>query len=556
VVTLRRLASPAHIALGLILGGALAVRLYGLDHGLPFAYHSDESLHFTSRAVGMFDDGFNPHYFQNPSGYTYLVHFALRFGGFSDIVAQFREDPTDIYMTARYVAVALGLLAAAGAYAVGRRLWGAMEGIAAAAILAFAFLPVAYSRYGVTDVGALLPIVVALYGAIMIHEDGRRRWFVLAGAATGFAIGFKYTSGLLVVPLLAAAAIRIRADRAVIRDTLLALAAVVLAFFVTTPYFFFDLGEALDELRAQSYAAGEEKIGQSDESPLTFYPSTLAWGLGWGATIAALVGLVWMYRRERARALLLAVFPVLLYLYLCTAGRHFARWLMPTYPALALLAGFGLARAARSFSLRPDRQAVAFALVLGAILVQPVLADIRTGEVLGHEDTRSQAREFLEDEYRRGARMVIEPAVPFPWYRGFTAGFGPPPRYRVGYPPLPARPTRYLYAAGPERIDRYRDAGFCLVVVLSFIRERAEEERPPRTLAYYERLERESDVVFGAQPYDDPDEPVPFDFDRSTHLYYDRGFERTGPEVSIYRLRDCKQGYGTPTTGDPAAYWR
>jgi hypothetical protein len=49
---------------------------------------------------------------------------------------------------------------------------------------------------------------------------------------------------------------------------------------------------------------------------------------------------------------------------------------------------------------------------------------------------------------------------------------------------------------------------------------------------------------------------VPFDFDRSTHLYYDRGFERSGPEVTLHRLRDCREGHGRPTTGDPAAYWK
>jgi hypothetical protein len=538
-----------------VLLGALAVRLTGLRHGLPFSYHSDEALHFTSRAVAMFEDGPNPHYFQNPSGYTYLVHAALRLVGFSDIAAQFREDPTEIYMTARYVAVALGMLATLGAYVVGRRLWGAFEGIAAAAVMGFAFLPVAYSRYGVTDAGVLLPVLVALYATLRIHEDGDRRWFLIAGAGAGFAIGFKYTAGLLVVPLLAACATRIRHERAAIPNTLLALVAVAAAFLITTPYFLVDLGEALDELRAQSYAADEPKLGQDAESPLSFYPWTLTWGLGWGAAIAALVGTAWLYRRQRARALLLAAFPVLLYLYLCTAERHFARWLLPIYPVLALLAGFGLARAARSFSVRPDRQAVAFALLLGAVLIQPVLADIHTGRLLQRDDTRGQARAFLQSTYPRGTRMVIEPAVPLDWYRGFRAGFGPPPRYRKSYPPLPARPTRYLYAAGPERIDRYRDAGFCLVVVLSFIRERAEVERPPRTLAYYNRLERESQVVFRANPYDDSDDPVPFDLDRSTHLYYERGFDRSGPEVVIYRLRRCKQGYGRPTTGDPAARW-
>jgi len=532
------------------------VRVYGLRHGLPYSFHADESLHFTSRAVQMFEDGLNPDYFQNPSGFTYLVHIALWIASFDDVTAQFREDPTDIYLIARAIAVALAMVGVAGTFAVARRLWGTFEGIAAAAILAFAFLPVAYSRYAVTDVGAFLPVAVAVYAAVRIAEDGSRRWFVIGGASIGFAIGFKYTAGLLLVPLLVAAAVHVRErPRPVLVDTGLAIAAMVAAFLITTPYFLFDLGEALDQLRSQSYAADEPKLGQGDENPYAFYPGTLTWGLGWGAAIAALVGLVWQWRRDRMRAVLLALFPLVLYLYLGTAERHFARWMMPTYPILAMLAGFALARTARSLSLAPARQGLALVGLLAVVLIQPVLADVRTARLMRSDDTRVIARDFLLEEYRPRLRLVIEPATPSDWYRGFVAGFGPPPRYRHGYPPLPARPTRYLYAAGPERIDRYRDAGFCHVLVLSFVRVRAEQEGLPRALAYYRRLEREADVVFRADPYD-PGESVPFDFDRSTHLYYDREFERTGPEATVYRLRDCEQGYGPPTTGDPAARWR
>lgn len=552
---MRRLASPAYLALAVVLVGGLAVRLYGLRHGLPFSYHSDEALHFTSRSVAMFEDGFNPHYFQNPSAFTYLVHIALWLVGFDDITQQFKQDPTDIYMTARYVAVGLAMAGVLGVYMAGKRLWGQMEGIAAAAVLSFAFLPVAYSRYAVTDVGAFLPVAAAIYCTIRVGEEGGRRWFVLAGVSIGLAIGFKYTTGLLLAPLLVAAVVRLRAgEPGVPKNVALALAAMTLAFLITTPYFLFDLGEAVDELRAQSYAADEPKIGQSDQSPFTFYPSSLTWALGWGVAIAALGGLVWQWRRDRLRAVLLALFPLLLYVYLCTAERHFARWMMPTYPALALLAGFGLARTARSFSLKPSRQALALGLLLAAVLLQPLLADLRTGKLLGKQDTRASARDYLIENERKRLRVVIEPNVPGPWYRGFIAGFGPPPRYRTGYPPLPARPTRYLNAAGPERIERYRDAGFCHVVVLSFVRERAEAEGLSRAIAYYAALERQGEVVFEDDPYKDG-ESVPFDFDRSTHLYYDGGFERTGPEVVIYKLRNCKQGYGEPATGDPAARW-
>jgi hypothetical protein len=83
----RKHLTPGRLALAAILGGGLAVRLYGLHHGLPFIFHTDEARNFTRYAVRMFDDGLNPHYFQNPTTFTYLVHIALRLRGFDDVVA-------------------------------------------------------------------------------------------------------------------------------------------------------------------------------------------------------------------------------------------------------------------------------------------------------------------------------------------------------------------------------------------------------------------------------------------------------------------------------------
>ena len=92
----------APLALLAILAGALALRLVALDHGLPYVFNPDEALHFTNRAVAMFGHGLDPHYFQNPSAFTYLVHLALRLrftagwplGSSHDLVAGFARDPT------------------------------------------------------------------------------------------------------------------------------------------------------------------------------------------------------------------------------------------------------------------------------------------------------------------------------------------------------------------------------------------------------------------------------------------------------------------------------
>src|SRR5687767_709553 len=161
----------------------------------------------------MFGSDLDAGYFRNPSAFTYAIHFVLRTEymvlGLVDAprnaVRDCMSDPSGVYLTGRVLATMLCMLSVVAVYAVGRRLWGAAEGLAAAAVLAFAFLPVAYSRYALTDVGALLPVTIAVYCAVRVQQTGRLWYFALGGAAVGLAVAFKYTAGLLVAPLVVAA---------------------------------------------------------------------------------------------------------------------------------------------------------------------------------------------------------------------------------------------------------------------------------------------------------------------------------------------------------------
>src|SRR5215210_2749463 len=141
------------ILLALILVLGLVLRVWHNDYGLPYIWGIDEGSHFANRAVDMFREGFDPGYYQNPAGYTYLVYALLRvlygpFGlhlAFGNVTDQFNKDPTEIWIAARTLAAVLCMLGVAATYLAARRLWGVREGLVAAALLAFAFLPVAYS---------------------------------------------------------------------------------------------------------------------------------------------------------------------------------------------------------------------------------------------------------------------------------------------------------------------------------------------------------------------------------------------------------------------------
>ncbi len=86
-----------------VLAGALALRLWGLRQGLPYAYNADENAHFLPHAIGMFGHDLDPGYYVNPPAYTYLLHvlLALRYGGRLAVGDAFATDPSALWTLAR-----------------------------------------------------------------------------------------------------------------------------------------------------------------------------------------------------------------------------------------------------------------------------------------------------------------------------------------------------------------------------------------------------------------------------------------------------------------------
>src|SRR4051812_42879658 len=127
---LRAAANPAYLVLLALLVVGFVLRVKNNDYGLPYVYNVDEGSHFTARAVSMLGGDWNPHYFQNPSAFTYLAHFALaaRFG--HRAIDEFKLDPTGIYVTSRTVAAMLCMLGVVAVFWAGRRLWGTGAAVA------------------------------------------------------------------------------------------------------------------------------------------------------------------------------------------------------------------------------------------------------------------------------------------------------------------------------------------------------------------------------------------------------------------------------------------
>jgi hypothetical protein len=101
----------------------------------------------------------------------------------------------------------------------------------------------------------------------------------------------------------------------------------------------------------------------------------------------------------------------------------------------------------------------------------------------------------------------------------------------------------YTRDLSPALLDVYRREGACYVVSGSIQAQRAlaDPTRVPDAVAYYRALREEAVAVYRASPYDEGAGPVPFNFDWSFD-YYPMAYHRPGPEMTVWRLRDCGRG--------------
>jgi hypothetical protein len=92
----------------------------------------------------------------------------------------------------------------------------------------------------------------------------------------------------------------------------------------------------------------------------------------------------------------------------------------------------------------------------------------------------------------------------------------------------------------PALLDTYRRYGYCWLVAGStqYGRAYADPAAVPRARAYYARLKATAGLVHKVAPYKAGAKGVPFSFDFSFN-YYPLQYDRPGPEIDVYRLRDC-----------------
>ena len=452
-------------------------------------------------------------------------------------------------------------------------------GAVAGGLLAVAFLPVFYSHLALNDVPTLAPVALSLYGVAGVIREGRHRDKAIAGLGFGLAAATKYTAGIIVVALLAAAILapRVRVGparglRARIRPAgglAIGLAVAVAAFVAANPYAVLDPQSFLRGMSRQASAtSGWRELGTSQSSGYRFYLEALTWGLGWAPAVAALAGAAALAARRSDRRVFWVLVPavVVFIAFMGSQERYFGRWLIPVLPLVCVLAAAAALRAAEAVAKRARRPALATPVLALAALglgAQGFIHSLHGDRVLARADTRELARAWMDRHvprgrpYRRRAgdgRRLVRGSLDR--HRGArracrrrTAGgvhrrllskrsIGTRPLVRLRRSAGVVGGEAYQRTLSPGLIDRYVAAGACWVVTGSTQEGRglAQPRQVPQAIAYYRALSRRATLAYRGRPEQagrldvtststSPSTPI-----RSP-------YERPGSQLFVYHLR-------------------
>jgi 4-amino-4-deoxy-L-arabinose transferase-like glycosyltransferase len=427
-------------ALGAILAGAAALRLVGIQYGLPYgSILNPDEQNVVPRAWRMtHGGGLDPHFFDWPTLVTYaLAPFQAWHG-----------QPS--YLTGRLVIVAFALAGVGAAWWLGSAAYGTVAAVVAACVTAVDTTLVAYSHAAVTDV----PLTTFVTLALVLLVTGRLE---LAGVAIGIATAAKYPGALAGVPLVVVAWRQWR-------RLALSLAAAAVAFFVASPFVFLDAGSTWSALMRIQREHRRGWLGFEHDHWAGIAFSQRLWaGLGPVFVIAVAGLIVALVRRSTRADIVLGVFVLAYFLSLLPLHSHFPRYVLPLVPPLGALAG-------RFRALAP---------VTLLLLVVPLTWSIRDDTRLTKTDTRLVAARWISSHVPKGSTIAAESSTAVP------------PGYAVVSIPLPQ----------PGRDARVQVGSARWVLISGAIADRvlgAREDYPQRT-AFYARLRR---PVFRVRSHD------------------------------------------------------
>lgn len=541
----RLLKRPAAVIVGLTLI-ALWLRLWGITFGLPYEYHIDEHFYYPYAWQMGTGDLNLPDQAHGPSLYLGLLLIAQKIAQLltrSDLnPLQFAEslinDPWPALLAGRIVSALAGALTIPIVFLLARRYRDELTGLAAAAVMTVLFFHVRDSHFAVPDAVMVLLTTITIWLALRAYDTQRPADFLLAGFFAGQTAAAKYTSALVLVPIVLAAFAARRQLHAAIRWTLIASIGFIPGFITGYPNILINFPAFIKDISFLWIRVGGGFEGWRlvpDDSGW-FYLFTLYWSAGLPLMLLTAIGLIETAIRRRAQSWLLISFPLIYFAAMSLSRGHFGRYILPIVPVLAVLVADvcvrGLPALVRHIKVRASYPAALGMLALLLVIGPNTVTSLRADWIMAQPDTRTLAKQWIESNIPAGTRIAVE----WPYHTPpLSNGFEIPPSSQREY----WIDRVWGFGLADRPLEQYQTDGTQVIVSTSFVRDIpvADQAQEANRQRFYAQLPQVFNEIARFSPTCDDRVPQ-FTFDSVYGPAIDLwNLCYAGPLITLYEVR-------------------
>jgi 4-amino-4-deoxy-L-arabinose transferase-like glycosyltransferase len=409
------------LLLFLVLLTGFILRYKSMWFGYPLITHPDEPrLVYVANNI-LKNDNFNPHFFNYPSLIIYLQTFVIVCVNTFEhhILGIPIEDIPRVHflLLGRMIASFFSVISIYIVYLIGRKLASSNVGILSALIVAISPLHIENSAYVTTDIWVAIFLTFILYFSLKIYEDNKLSNYLLAGLFVGLAIGSKYTAFLFFISVLIAHLLsrEFRLKNLFQRNLVLSAITSVVVFLLTTPFAILDYRKFLKDLAFEAHHyrnghTGSEAIGNTSWDLYFNYLLSSA-GVGYMVVFLGLVSFIFIIQKKYRVLLVVAISPLLLFLFVGNYKVYFARNVVSLVPVLAILAStsiyilFNLFLNDSRYKKYMHPLYILLLLIISFPLLNKAILDVKNKNL---PDTRWESIIWIQNNIPKGSKLAIQ----------------------------------------------------------------------------------------------------------------------------------------------------
>lgn len=418
---------------------ALGLRLWGINHGLPYSYYPDEK-HFVNRSVAFGNGDLNPHWFHKPALFMYILFFEYGmfyvigkligvFHSLNDFIRLYFTNPAAFYLIGRITTTLFGVATVFFTYLASAKMYGKKIGLIASLFLTFTYAHVVGSQNIKADVPSAFFVILSFLFIYLIYTKGNLKYYIYAGLFAGLGVATKYYPVFMFIPLIFAHFLQEQAKTPLVQRVfnkrlILGIVCIGIGFFIGSPYNFLDSfwfkNNIIPLFKNWGSDIGTSQAGSSSIVSVFWYSfihyiKVILKRTGMGVVLGglSLIGIIMAVVKHTKEDILVlsTIVPFSILVIVMFPSYADPRHLMLLYPFFAILAAVFIVEITKPISERLTNIGAKNGLFTGIcvlLILSPAYNIIRHDYLMAQKNTRIIAKEWIETHIPEGTKILLD----------------------------------------------------------------------------------------------------------------------------------------------------